>query len=391
MIRHLCRLVWNRKKANALTAFQIFISFLLVFITASLAIDRIGNYWRPLGFSHENRWVVGFRPDEARLSDSEAAAPSRRQVYLALEEFDWVESVAAAHPGAIPYLSFHMYPFAVDGQMVATGGVSDEFEQTLELDVVRGRWFGAEDAALAWDPLVITEPLSEALFGREDPIGQRVEQWGGGDGDGRVVGVVSDYRRNGELSGRGLFLFSRLSEGEERGNFLLHVRPGTPLAAQEQIDRRLKAMAPGYRVDIKTLAEHRASSFKLTLVPLFALGVVSVLVLGMVALSLSGVLWQQTTLRTEEIGLRRALGGSAASIYAQLTGEIAVVASIGVVAGLLLVVQLPLMGLLDYTSGIYALSCAVAALVIYGLVVACSLYPGRLACRIQPVEALRHE
>lgn len=391
MIRHLCTLVWNRKRANALTAFQIFISFLLVFITASFAMDKIGNYRRPLGFSYEDRWVVFFGPDEARQADSEAAAPSRRQVYLALEEFDWVESVAASHVGATPYLFVYMYPFAVDGQMVATAGVSDELHQTLGLDVVRGRWFGEEDAALDWEPLVITQPLSEALFGREDPIGQQVEQWTGDDGDARVIGVVSAYRRSGELSGGGFFLFSRLSEDEERGNFLVHVRPGTPLAAQEQIDRRLKAMAPGYQVDIKTLAEHRASSFKLTLVPLVTLGVVSVLVLGMVALSLSGVLWQQTTLRTEEIGLRRALGGSAASIYAQLTGEIVVVASIGVVAGLLLVVQFPLIGLLKYTGGIYALSCAFAALVIYGLVVASSLYPGRLACRIRPVEALRHE
>lgn len=391
MIRHLCTLVWNRKKATALTAFQIFISFLLVFITASLAMDKIGNYRRPLGFSYEDRWVVGFRPDEAKQSDGEATAPSRRQVYRALAEFDWVESVAAAHPGATPYLFAYMYPFAVDGQMVATGGVSDEFHQTLGLDVVRGRWFGEEDAALDWEPLVITQPLSEALFGREDPIGQQVKQWKGDDGDARVVGVVSDYRRSGELSGRGLFLFSRLSEGEERGNFLVHVRPGTPLAAQEQIDRRLKAMAPGYRVDIKTLAEYRASSFKLTLVPLIALGIVAVLALGMVALSLSGVLWQQTTLRTEEIGLRRALGGSAVSIYAQLTGEVVVVASIGVVAGLLLVVQFPLLGLLQYTGGIYALSLAFAVLVIYGLVTVCSLYPGRLACQIQPVEALRHE
>ena len=111
----------------------------------------------------------------------------------------------------------------------------------------------------------------------------------------------------------------------------------------------------------------------------------------MVALSLSGVLWQRTTLRTEEIGLRRALGGSAASIYAQLTGEMLVVASIGVIAGLLLVLQLPLLELLDYTSGTYALSIALAALIIYGLVIVCSLYPGRLACRIRPVEALHHE
>ena len=390
MIRHLFKLVWNRKRANALTAFQIFISFLLVFITASLAMDKVGNYRRPLGFSYEDRWGVNLTADRLMRSDSKAETPvSRKQVYLALEGFDWIESVSSADYAAFPYAFGMQALFTVDGRFVSNGAVSDEFHQTLGLDLVNGRWFGEEDAALDWYPIVITQPLSEALFGSEDPIGQGIEEWN--RSDERIIGVVSDYRRSGEFADPGFFVFTRQSEEENRGHFLVRVRPGTPLSAQEQIDRRLKAVAPGYQVDIKTLEEHRASSFKLTLVPLFALGVVSVLVLGMVALSLSGVLWQRTTLRTEEIGLRRALGGSAASIYAQLAGEIVVVASVGVIAGLLLVLQFPLLELLNYTSGIYALSLAFAALVIYGLVIVCSLYPGRLACQVRPVEALHHE
>ena len=390
MIRHLCKLVWNRKRANALTAFQIFISFLLVFITASLAMDKVGNYRRPLGFSYEDRWVVNFTANRLMQSDSEAETPvNRKRVYLALEGFDWIESVSSGDYAAFPYAFGMQALFTVDGRFVSNGTVSDEFHQTLGLDLVNGRWFGEEDAALDWDPIVITQPLSEALFGGEDPIGQKIEEWQGSNE--RIIGVVSDYRRSGEFSDPGFFVFARQSEEENRGHFLVHVRPGTPLSAQEQIDRRLKTMAPGYEVEITTLEEHRTSSFKLTLVPLFALGVVSMLVLGMVALSLSGVLWQRTTLRIEEIGLRRALGGSAASIYAQLAGEIVVVASIGVIAGLLLVLQFPLLELLNYTSEIYALSLTFAALVIYGLVVVCSLYPGRLACRIRPVEALHHE
>ncbi len=390
MIRHLCKLVWNRKRANALTAFQIFISFLLVFITASLAMDKANNYWRPLGFSYEDRWVVNLTVDRLMRSDSEAETPvSRKQVYLALEGFDWIESVSSGDYAAFPYAFGMQALFTVDGRFVSNGAVSDEFHQTLGLDLVSGRWFGEEDAALDWEPIVITQPLSEALFGGEDPIGQEIEEWSGPNE--RIIGVVSDYRRSGEFSDPGFFVFTRQSEEESRGHFLVKVRPDTPLSAQEQIDRRLKAMAPSYGVKITTLAEHRASSFKLTLVPLFALGVVSVLVLGMVALSLSGVLWQRTTLRTEEIGLRRALGGSAASIYAQLTGEIVVVASIGVIAGLLVIMQFPLLELLNYTSGIYALSLAFSALVIYGLVIVCSLYPGRLACQVRPVEALHHE
>jgi putative ABC transport system permease protein len=386
MIRHLCKLVWNRKRANALTAFQIFISFLILFIAVSLAVDEANNYRQPRGFSYENRWVVF----PSLRSGSEAETLDRRQVYQALEEFDWIESVASANAGAIPYGQGRYGGFSKEGKIVWYGAVSDEFHEVLDLELVSGRWFSEEDAALDWEPLVITQPLSEALFGGEDPIGQQVEEWQKGEEDARVIGVVADYRRSGELSDPGFFLLTRLKD-DRHAHFLVKVRPGTPLAAQEQIDKRLKAMAPGSEVEITTLEEDRALAFKLALAPLFALGVVSVLVMGMVALSLSGVLWQRTTLRTEEIGLRRALGGSAASIYAQLTGEMLVVASIGVIAGLLLVLQFPLLELLDYTSGIYALSLALAALIIYGLVIVCSLYPGRLACRIRPVEALHHE
>ena len=276
MIRHLCKLVWNRKRANALTAFQIFISFLLVFITASLAVDKVGNYRRPLGFSYENRWVVGFWRDRELPSDREVEAPSRRQVYQALESFDWIESVAAANGSAIPYSSSR-HRIMLDEQPVDFGTFSDEFHEVFDLDLVSGRWFSEEDAALDWEPLVITQPLSEELFGGEDPIGQQVE-WR--KGDARVVGVVSDYRRRGEFSDPVFFVLTRL-EDDAPAHFLVKVRPDTPLAAQEQIDRRLEAMAPGYRAEITTLEEDRASSFKLSLIPLFAAGVVSVLVLGM--------------------------------------------------------------------------------------------------------------
>ena len=58
--------------------------------------------------------------------------------------------------------------------------VSDEFHEVLDLDLVSGRWFSEEDAALDWEPLVITQPLSEALFGREDPTRPTGRRVGGG-------------------------------------------------------------------------------------------------------------------------------------------------------------------------------------------------------------------
>ena len=53
MIKHLFKLAWNRKGANALVVVEIFVSFLVVFGVALLGVQYASTYWRPLGFSRE--------------------------------------------------------------------------------------------------------------------------------------------------------------------------------------------------------------------------------------------------------------------------------------------------------------------------------------------------
>ena len=55
MMRHLLKLVWRRKRASALIMVEIFLSFLVVFIVATLGLYFAGNYRRPLGYD----WQIG--------------------------------------------------------------------------------------------------------------------------------------------------------------------------------------------------------------------------------------------------------------------------------------------------------------------------------------------
>ena len=101
--------------------------------------------------------------------------------------------------------------FTVDGRFVSNGAVSDEFHQTLGLNLVNGRWFGEEDAALDWEPIVITQPLSEALFGSEDPIGQKIEEWQGSNE--RIIGWSLTIAAPGVFRSRFLRVhFARVKE-----------------------------------------------------------------------------------------------------------------------------------------------------------------------------------
>jgi putative ABC transport system permease protein len=136
----------------------------------------------------------------------------------------------------------------------------------------------------------------------------------------------------------------------------------------------------------------RATNHRLYLGPLVVVGLVAGFLLLMVALGLTGVLWQSVTQRTREIGLRRAKGASIAHIHAQFLGEILVMTTLSLTVGVVAAVQLPLF---DQVTGIgarvYATSLAISILAIYCLTAACAYYPSRIATRVPPAEALRYE
>jgi putative ABC transport system permease protein len=121
--------------------------------------------------------------------------------------------------------------------------------------------------------------------------------------------------------------------------------------------------------------------------------VIAAFMLAMVAFGLFGVLWQNTTQRIPEIGLRRAIGASAGDIYRQIVAEQLLLSSAAMVVGLVLLVQLPLTGALgeglNWTVFLGAAGLSMAA--IYLLSLLCSLYPGWRASRLSPTEALHYE
>ena len=402
MIKHLCKLVWNRKRTNVLLVGEIFCSFLVVFAVVTFGMYYADNYRRPLGFSYDNVWSVFCLPDIGLLGSKgeKEMGTYYQQIYRALQELEEVEAVAGAESD-IPYsmTSINMTTVTYEGKKIQTdiGKGSDYFHEVLNLELLQGRWFEGTDEALNWSPVVISQKLSQELFGIESPLGK--EFLIGKDWKVRVVGLVADFRRFGEFSSADNFLFHRLTLNDVEqlnkdfpSHFLFRVRPGTPLDLKEKLATRIEAITRDLRIEISTMEEMRGSFFKWRLIPLWLGGIVAALLMGMVGLSLVGVLWQNVTQRTAEVGLRRALGGVAGNIYTQFIGELVVVTTIGVALGAALVVQFPLLDLISFVSSqVYVASLAVSLLLIYLLVIGCSLYPSWMATRIPPADALHYE
>ncbi|HEX8503730.1 MAG TPA: ABC transporter permease [Hymenobacter sp.] len=394
MIRHLFTLIWNRRRANLLLITEIFLAFVVLFVVGSLLVYNQRNYRTPLGFAYEQVWRVhldpGALPQAGRLA-------TVRQVMARLRAMPEVVAVGRTSSNTPFSGSTNGTDVGVGkegkGAVNASGFfVEDDLREVFQLPLTAGRWFDKRDDAASIPPAVLTREIAEQLFPQQSALGQVV---GRGGEEYRVVGLIERFRSDGDLAASRPAILLRVSPQDtawgEASAMLLRVRPGAGAQLERQMNTEILAIAKGWNVGITALTEQRAAQLKRTLVPIGALVLVCVFLVINVALGLFGVLWQTIQQRRGEIGLRRAIGASAGNISGQIVSEILVVTTFGLVLGLLVAAQFPLLNAFDVGAGVYATAMLVASGLIYGLTTVCALYPSRLAAAIHPAAALREE
>lgn len=398
MIRHLFKLVWNRKRANALIVAEIFISFLVVFAVLTGVILVATNWWRPLGFEWRGVWNVRI---DIELESNPHMDPNVRAALFRLidEAKSFPEVTSVAGTNTVPYsFSTMSSDMKVNGKQfeMIVDEVTDDYAKVMGIKVLRGRWFNAEDDAAAYRPVVIDENTAKGLFGSVDAaVGKKLD-YGDQQSANQIVGVVGTYRKDGETQSPVNMVFKRFARNDQFPglvrNLVLRVQPGTPASFEEQLVNRLQRVAPQWSFRVRRMDQMRTESLRKQLAPLVLGGVVGLFLISMVALGLTGVLWQSVTKRTREIGLRRAMGASGKNVNRQILGEVVLLATIALFAGAVLVLQLPILGAFTIvTPPIFAAGFVVALATIYTLTILCGLYPSWLASRLQPADALRYE
>ena len=400
MIRHVALLIWNRKRLTSLLALEVLVSFLVLFALVLPAM-RYAEFWRqPLGFAIDDVWAVTItRPSQVLEVQDEDVA--RLGILLDVVG-DLPEVQVAAGAYTSPYTPWMMggSEQLSDGRLIeySTNLVTEALVEVLDMTLVAGRWFSPEDDAAAGTPVVINRRMATEVFGDGLPVGRRMPL-GSGD-ELRVVGVVEAFRADGEFSPESNYVFRRMpldgtSDYAMMPNILLvRARPGTTAAFEETLVTRLQRAAPEWSFQVEVLAEARRRVLGQFTTPLIALSTVVGFLLLMVALGLVGVVWQSVTERTHEFGLRRANGATNDDIRRQVLSELLILTSAAVGAGVLLVAQLPAIPMPFpnlFTSENVLTSVVISGAVIYLLTLLCGWIPSRLATRIQPAEALRHE
>ncbi|MFN0124397.1 MAG: ABC transporter permease [Blastocatellia bacterium] len=400
MFRHLLKLVWNRKRANFLIILEMLISFLVIFAVSLLTLSWANNYRLPLGYDYHNVWAVSVTtPNTANdvVGDGRVPGASLRQMLRAARELP--EVLAAAGMSHSPYSgSKHGGGFKFNQRFVQCefASASDELPAVLGINVTRGRWFNDEDASSNYRAVVINQQMARETWGNEDPLGKIIEEEEMNNAEPqkprRVVGVISEFRLQGEFETPVAFVFNRRDPAGAPGTLLLRTQPGVTAAFEEKLLRHLQANARDAAFSISPLEGLRETNQKLRTIPLTIFGLITAFLMLMVALGLLGVLYQNVTQRTREIGLRRALGAPARAINRQILAELLLMASLGVLVGVLMVAQFPLLEIFAFLSAeVFLTSMAIALVIIYSLTIFCGLYPSWMATRVPPAEALHYD
>jgi putative ABC transport system permease protein len=398
MIRHLCRLAWNCRGGYLLLGLEMLIAFLIIVVVATLALNNLSGFYQPLGFDYQDVWWVSLHPRSlARHQNSAADVVAMQEVERILQELEAVEAVAI--DGAPPFSRSYSTRVGEYGGVrifFEYSNVTDRLDEVLKLNLVAGRWFSEEDDGLAWEPVVITWKLARTFFGDADPLGKIITLPTSNANEMlRVVGVVDHRRYKSPFATEEPFLYGRVSWDRVDyvpRSFLVRLRPGTPRNFEKQIKKALSPVTRSWNLGVERLEEGREMSMREDIKLLIIGGTIAGLMLAMVALGLVGVLWQNVTQRTREIGVRRASGATRGRICAQFVGEVMVVATFAAVLGGMLIVQFAFFDLFpSVVPEVYIAGFLCAAGILYLLVSVAALYPGWLASRVQPVEALHYE
>ncbi len=390
MIKHIFKIMWNRKRSNLLLIIEIFFSFIVCFALCAFAIYGIKSFWRPLGFSYKNIYTIKITSFGSAGTDKVKQLDTIEQIVRDLKNLREVEHVARVG-SSIPYgdsMSSISFQHKEREVLAHVSRIDENFHKVWDVKITEGKWFDPSISVSQYTPIVINRTLQYALFGNESAMHQIV------DNRFKVVGIFDDFRYKGEFYRPFSFFFLPIDDtGKDSvaNNIVIKAKPFLSGDFLAKIQSVVYRQAKSWESRVEKSEDMRVSYLDRYRSLIIAVSLVVGFLLLNVALGISGVLWNSINKRYSEIGLRKAVGASARKIAWQIRGESLALTTFSVLLAYLLVFQLPFLNFLNIDVDIYFYSIGISTCVMYGLVLSCSLYPGRLASTITPASALHFE
>jgi putative ABC transport system permease protein len=307
---------------------------------------------------------------------------------------------AASISTALPVLANHGTPFLFEGQPVVPLGqrpialiqsISPEYPKTMGIAVVTGRTFTDHDDADAPPVALVNQAVVRQYWGNQNPVGKRLFV-GNLPKAFEVVGVLGDAKNSGlaqapgaevyvpypQLASPQLYLSVRTTLDPHSLASALRAQiaaadPDQPLSEIQTMEERLELASASPRFTMLLIAVFSATAFLLAVVGIY------------------GVIAYSVAQRTQELGIRIALGAENRDILRLVIGGGLLLTVVGIAIGLAGSIALTrVMAAMLYETSATDPAIFIGSAVVFLVVAMVAGYlPGRRAARIDPAEAMR--
>jgi predicted permease len=386
---------------KSIVAFQIALSTLLVvgaglFVRTLIKLNSVD-----VGFNADNLVLFEISPPGRRYP-----GPKDVRLHQQLEErFAALPGVEHVAPGSIPYISQSMSnaDFYVEGETFDPkmkraedeNTVGVDFFPTLGIPIIAGRGFGPQDTSSSPKVGIINQSLARKRFPNSNPIGRRFRA----DSDTsewiQIVGICADTRYSDLRDNPPPQFFIPYVQLPEVGTQVYQLRTNMqPSAlfpalrsAVQSVDRDLPI------IDFRTQRQQINATMQIERTFAALTAGFGVLALALACVGIYGIMAYSVAQRTNEIGIRLALGAQPGQVRSMILREstwltaVGIVLGVGAALGLTRLVKSMLYGVTPNDPA----TLAGGVVLLLAIALVATWIPARRAASVQPMDALRHE
>ena len=371
----------------------LFVASFVRVATVDLGIDPSGV------LSLRVRPPVGTCPNQSCTSWEDAQQRNRGLLQEVLDRAraaPGVESAAMMHGGLPLRGDLQTINFGIPGRTLPRGqdldynAITPDYFRVLHVPLLRGRFFTDEDRAGSEPVAIINEAAAQRFFPSEDPIGKTISF----QGVRRIVGVVGSIRHDGPEANWRRQGFMPLHQSTAVGGTLVMRLSREPGAVLPAIKAAIWSQFPGLGLpDVETLERYLSQLIAERRFNMLADRPAGHARIAIACTGIYGVVGYMVTQRTQEIGIRMALGAMPSMILRSVLGHAATYVLLGLGIGMMgawlfsTLIASFLFEIGPHNAGVYT---AVAVLFVGTGLIAAAV-PARRASRVDPLTALRLE
>jgi predicted permease len=385
---------------KGLVAAQVGLSALLV-VGAGLMIRTFANLARVApGFDAENVLVFRVRPGDAGY---------RREQYN--EVYERIRAGVAAVPGVrlVSYSAFALVSGSSSSDVVEFPGreneagrkrdteylkVGENFFRTMNMPLLAGRDFGATDTETSPPVVIVNQTFARRHSADEDPVGKTFTFYDSGGHTVEIVGVVRDAKYNRVRAEAAPLIYLPQRQSATRAASFA-VRSALPPASLLPAIRRAVAGIDPYLPLFSISSQRALLDRSIAQDRLYALlgGALALLAVLLSCIGIYGLMANNVERRTQDIGLRMALGATRRDVAVPILREALLLAAAGLCTGvptalaLVRIIRNQLYGVAPADSA----TLAVGSMLLVAVALLSAWIPARRAAKVDPMVALRCE